>query len=100
MNSENLPTSTPPASSDGQVSILLVDDNRANRLALRVILENLGHELVEVASGEEALQQLQSREFAVVLLDVLMALFSAWLSDTQPPLTTKITAAPLAFSLG
>ncbi len=52
--------------------ILLVDDSRSNLLAVRAVLENLGHELVEATSGEEALAILQSNEFAVVLLDVLM----------------------------
>jgi len=52
--------------------ILLVDDNPANLLSLRAILEDLGHELVEAQCGEEAIEQLQLGEFAVILLDVLM----------------------------
>ena len=39
---------------------------------LRAILEDLGQNLVEARSGEEALQRVQADEFAVVLLDVLM----------------------------
>jgi PAS domain S-box-containing protein len=61
---------------NGQVepraSVLLVDDNPANLLSLRTILQDLGHDLVEVCSGEEALREVRSNEFAVVLLDVLM----------------------------
>jgi PAS domain S-box-containing protein len=49
-----------------------VDDLPANRLALRAILEPLGQNLVEAASGEEALSLLQDEDFAVVLLDVQM----------------------------
>jgi len=56
---------------ESKASILLVDDNAANPLSVRTILENLGHEFVEARSGEEALQQIQSKEFAVILLDVL-----------------------------
>ena len=55
-----------------RASILLVDDNPANLLALRAILDDLGQNLVEARSGEEALQCVQLDEFAVVLLDVLM----------------------------
>lgn len=55
-----------------KASILLVDDNPANLLSLRAILENVGHEVVEAQSGEEALEQVRSKEFAVILLDVLM----------------------------
>ena len=53
-------------------NILLVDDNPANLLSLRAILDDLGQNVVEARSGEEALQRVQSNEFAVVLLDVLM----------------------------
>jgi len=55
-----------------KANILLVDDSPANLLALGAILEDLGHNLVEARSGEEALQRIQSEEFAVVLLDVVM----------------------------
>lgn len=55
-----------------QASILLVDDSAANLLALRVLLEDLGHRIVEVASGEEALRQVQTDTFAVILLDLYM----------------------------
>ena len=59
-------------SDDAKASILLVDDNRANLLAHRALLQSLGCEVCEATSGEEALGQLQVKEFAVVLLDVQM----------------------------
>jgi PAS domain S-box-containing protein len=59
----------PPPSA---VDILLVDDQHANLLALRNILEGLGQNLVEAHSGEEALRRLLERDFAVILLDVQM----------------------------
>ena len=59
-------------SSEPKVSILLVDDNPANLFSLRAILEALDQNLVEACSGEEALRRVQSEEFAVVLLDVVM----------------------------
>ena len=69
-----MPTIPPTdrATPGGQVNILLVDDQPANLLALDVVLEELGHRLVDAASGEEALRLLEDTEFAVVLLDVLM----------------------------
>jgi PAS domain S-box-containing protein len=72
VNSQEGPLSSQPDNPEEKVSILLVDDNRANLLALRAILESLGHDLVETHSGEEALEQLSTKEFAIVLLDVLM----------------------------
>ncbi|MGI8907656.1 MAG: hybrid sensor histidine kinase/response regulator [Candidatus Sumerlaeaceae bacterium] len=62
-------TTTQPTSSAG---ILLVDDSPANLLALEVTLERLGEEMVRATSGKEALQLIQQREFAVVILDVQM----------------------------
>jgi PAS domain S-box-containing protein len=55
-----------------RASLLLVDDQPANLLALEAILEDLGHDLVQAASGEEALRQVLDRDFAVILLDVQM----------------------------
>jgi PleD family two-component response regulator len=54
------------------VNILLVDDQPANLLSLEAVLESLGQNLVRANSGEEALRQLIQKDFAVVLLDVLM----------------------------
>jgi PAS domain S-box-containing protein len=55
-----------------KVSILLVDDQPANLLALEAVLAELGQDLVRARSGEEALARLGERDFAVVLLDVQM----------------------------
>jgi len=52
--------------------ILLVDDRRANLLALEAVFEETNYELVGVTSGQDALAQLERREFAVVLLDLQM----------------------------
>ncbi len=53
-------------------SILLVDDQPANLLALEAILQPLGHQLVSAESGAAALKQILLREFAVILLDARM----------------------------
>ena len=52
--------------------ILLVDDQRANLEALEAVFETQGYELVGVTSGQEALAQVERREFAVILLDLQM----------------------------
>jgi signal transduction histidine kinase len=56
----------------GVPRVLLVDDRADNLLALRAVLEPLGHELVEASSGEEALRHLLAGEFAIIILDVQM----------------------------
>jgi two-component system sensor histidine kinase/response regulator len=53
-------------------TILVVDDNRAKRVALKTILEPLGQEVVEAASGGDALRHLLREDVAVILLDVRM----------------------------
>ena len=55
-----------------QASILLVDDNPKNLLALEATLEPLGHRLVSARSGDEALRCLLKEEFALILMDVRM----------------------------
>jgi two-component sensor histidine kinase len=55
-----------------RADILIVDDLREKHLTYHVVLEDLGQNIVSVTSGEEALQLLQEREFAVILLDVNM----------------------------
>src|ERR1700730_3553435 len=53
-------------------SILLVDDDEGKRFALKAILEPLGQDVVEAASGGDALRPLLREDVAVILLDVRM----------------------------
>lgn len=65
--------SPPPASLDPDAaSILVVDDDRASRLAMAAILDGIGDRVVCAGSGEEALRCLLREDFAIVLLDVVM----------------------------
>ena len=57
---------------DRRASVLLVDDEPDNLVALTAVLEPLGRELVQATSGEEALKLLLGQEFAAILLDVRM----------------------------
>ncbi|WP_313495395.1 diguanylate cyclase [Stenotrophomonas sp.] len=52
--------------------ILAVDDNPANLLVIRRVLAKLDVEVVEAASGNDALKATLDDEFALVLLDVYM----------------------------
>jgi len=55
-----------------KAKILLVDDRPENLLVYEVVLAELDEELVMAHSGEEALEQLELNDFAVILLDVNM----------------------------
>ena len=52
--------------------ILAVDDNPANLLVIRRVLAKLDVDVVEAASGNDALKATLDDEFALVLLDVYM----------------------------
>ena len=57
---------------DDPSSILIVDDLPEKLLVFGTVLEELGHDLVFVRSGREALREVLKQEFAVILLDVNM----------------------------
>src|SRR5260370_19687734 len=55
-----------------KVDILLVDDDDTKRFALKAVLAPLGQNVLEAASGADALRHLLRQDFAVILLDVRM----------------------------
>ncbi len=55
-----------------QASILIVDDDKASRLAVEQVLKSLGTRLVTAGSGEEALRRVLDDDFAAILMDVRM----------------------------
>jgi two-component system sensor histidine kinase/response regulator len=54
------------------VKILVVDDSQVNARMLAGLAEQLGHSTTMVFGGAEALQKLESEEFAAILLDCQM----------------------------
>src|SRR4051812_7905572 len=67
-----LPEGTVLSEAAERPAVLIVDDNHANLVALHAVLESLDLDVVQAASGDEALKQLLRRDFAVVLMDVQM----------------------------
>ncbi len=53
-------------------ALLVVDDNRVNRLLLGRALEQLGHTVTFAENGREALEALRQRPIDLVLLDIEM----------------------------
>ena len=66
------PPSTAPEPAAQRTCILAVDDEPRTLYALKELLEAPDTEVVLAHSGEEALQQVLKRDFAVILLDVRM----------------------------
>ena len=56
----------------GPGAILVVDDQAESLVALRTVLEPLGREVITATSGEDALKQLLTEDFAVIVMDVRM----------------------------
>ncbi len=53
-------------------TLLLVEDNRVNRLLLTRLVEQLGHKVTAVENGRQALQRLEHQRFDLMLLDIEM----------------------------
>ena len=58
--------------SDGPGHVLVVDDNRLNRLKLARGLEQQGYAVNTAENGREALEMLRSTSFELLLLDIMM----------------------------
>ena len=52
--------------------ILVVDDNRMNRIKISRSVQRLGHRIVMAANGQKALEALRNESFDLVLLDIFM----------------------------
>ncbi len=63
------PPAVPPG---GRGTLLVVDDDEANRDMLSRRLGRLGHAVFTAESGVEALEQIRARPFDLVLLDIMM----------------------------
>jgi signal transduction histidine kinase len=68
----NNPLSSMETMLDPTASILIVDDDRGNLMALQELLQGLGQNLVLAKSGQEALRCVLKEDFAVILLDARM----------------------------
>lgn len=77
--------------------ILMVDDRHENLLALEAVLEPLGHELVRASSGPDALRELLSGAFAVILMDVEMPLMDGYETATRIKEREKTRHVPIVF---
>jgi two-component system cell cycle response regulator CpdR len=53
-------------------AILLAEDDESMRRFLKKALERAGHTVVDAAQGDEALTELQLREFDLLLTDIVM----------------------------
>lgn len=77
--------------------ILLVDDNPANLIALRSVIDELNQTIVEARSGQEAIDRVETDEFAVILLDVQMPGMSGFETARRIRLEQGSRQTPIIF---
>jgi CheY-like chemotaxis protein len=58
--------------------ILVVDDDDTNRLVVRLLMERRGHEIVEAASGQDALDTLSVEKIDLVFMDLSMPMMDGF----------------------
>jgi CheY-like chemotaxis protein len=88
-----------PARSVRPGRILMIDDDASVRLATRAMLEELGHEVVDVPGGAEALDVLaHDRRFDLVLIDFAMPVMNG--GQLAAEVTKLWPGAPILFVTG
>jgi diguanylate cyclase (GGDEF)-like protein/PAS domain S-box-containing protein len=78
-------------------AILVVDDNPAERLAVRAMLAPLGHEVIEADSGRAALRAVLRQTFAVILMDVRMPTLDGYETAKLIRQRSKSALTPIIF---
>ena len=61
-----------------QADVLIVEDNRANTLLVKKLLEKHGWSAVEASDGKEAVERCKQRQFRLVLMDIQMPLMDGF----------------------
>jgi CheY-like chemotaxis protein len=83
----------------GPGRVLLVDDDPGVRQSVRDMLEELGHEVVDVAGGADALECLtQDQRFDVLVFDFAMPLMNG--AQLAEAVTQRWPTAPILFVTG
>ena len=84
-----------PARSVDKGELLVVDDNRVNRLLLARTLEQLGHRVAFAENGRQALEALRARPVDLVLLDIEMPEMNGYETLEALQADTKLRDIPV-----
>lgn len=75
-------------------SILVVDDNRMNRIMLSHSLEQQGHTVMLAENGRQALTMMHAQQFDLVLLDIVMPERKVTCVMRMPDMSCPIAVMP------
>ncbi|WP_445167743.1 two-component system response regulator [Mycolicibacterium sp. Dal123E01] len=90
----------PPTTTENKQTVLVVDDDARLREVLCTVLTPLGCELVQAASGEEALTALLQRKVAVIVLDINMAGMGGFETAQLIREADELASTPIIFLTG
>src|SRR3989442_9170181 len=79
------------------MKILVVDDSPTIRVALKSLLERMGHTVVEANDGEQALQMYREDRPGLVLIDVVMPVMDGYESARHMRETSVDEWVPIIF---
>ncbi len=80
--------------------ILIVDDSPAQRLCLRQMVEQAGHEALVAESGEQALELAALEHPAVILMDIVMPGMSGYQATRKLGRADSTRHIPVIFVSG
>jgi CheY-like chemotaxis protein len=76
---------------------LIVDDERANRLALKTLLEKQGYQTIEAVNGQEAVALFIQQGADIVFMDVLMPILDGYEATRQIKTASGKRFVPVIF---
>lgn len=79
------------------LTILVVDDNRANRHLVETVVRRLGHQAISATNGEEAVRAFREQRPDLVLLDILMPVMDGFEAARQMRATAADYWVPIVF---
>ena len=72
------PMAAPGPSAVGSLRILVAEDTPANQMVIQLMLSGLGHEVILVNNGAEAVEAFRSTHFDAVFLDIQMPIMDGY----------------------
>ena len=76
---------------------LIVDDEKANRLALKSLLVKQGYQTIEAVNGEEAVALFKQQGADIVFMDVMMPIVDGYEATRQIKATSSKRFVPVIF---
>jgi len=73
----------PPIHHTNNISILIVDDDKTNRLILSTLIKKLNYDVISAVNGQEAINIFENENPDIILMDVMMPIMNGYDAATQ-----------------